>query len=156
MVERRVEKFSPYSVEQLYNMVIDVESYPEFIPWCVGARILEDNGDDMIADLIISFSGFREKYTSKVIKAPYNSTTKEASIIVDLVEGPFKFLKNSWVFKDIDGKTKIDFYISFSFSSKLLEKLIGLVFEKASVKMVNSFELRAEKLFAKKEINIKE
>ncbi|MBN8827581.1 MAG: type II toxin-antitoxin system RatA family toxin [Sphingobacteriia bacterium] len=149
MPERKLHRISPYSVEQLYTLVLDIESYPEFIPWCTASRILSYNDKEIIADLVIGFSGFREKYTSKVTKTPYSSDTKQAKVIVELMEGPFTHLDNFWVFTETENGTIIDFDISFKFNSKILEKVIGIMFEKALFKMIDSFEKRADQLYGK-------
>lgn len=130
----------------------DIENYPDFLPWCVGARVRERKENYVIADLIAKFKGFTEVFTSKVTfhsPSPADPKAKYA-IFVDLTDGPFTHLSNSWQFEPSkDGGTDIHFTIDFAFKSKMLEKLIGLMFEKAMHKMVGAFEARADEIYTK-------
>jgi len=138
------QQFSPYSPNQLFDMVADVEKYPEFLPWCRAARILERKDNEFLGELIISFAHITESYTSKVVLNP------EAGIIdVVMVKGPFEHLTNHWKFIPKDGGTNIDFALDFKFRSKILEKLIGGLFGKATAKMVDAFKARADALYGK-------
>lgn len=142
----------PYTAEQMYDLVLDIESYPEFVPWCSAARIIERSDDTLQADLAIRFKAFQEKYTSRVI---FNKPTVEdphGYIIVELIEGPFAHLKNIWKFDDTDNGSTIDFNISFKFKNKILDKLVGVMFEHAQRKMVNAFKERADKLYSKERV----
>jgi coenzyme Q-binding protein COQ10 len=139
---------SEFSVEQLYQLVVDIEKYPEFLPWCSAARVLEETDHYIVADLIISFKAFTEHYRSQVDISPPKGG--KASVEVSLISGPFKHLNNNWKFKSLkNGGTLIEFYIDFEFKSALLQKLIGLLFNRACQKMVDSFEARAKELFGK-------
>jgi coenzyme Q-binding protein COQ10 len=131
----------PYTPLQLFNLVADIETYPKFLPWCTAARILKCEENLLIADLVISFKGFTEKYTSKVKLIPHTS------INVEMVEGPFTHLHNLWQFKPTPEGTEVYFEIDFGFRSKLLEKMIGLIFETALAKMVEAFEQRARVVY---------
>lgn len=132
----------PFSKEQLFDLVLDIESYPEFLPWCKAARILPRDGDDIYADLVLNFKGFTEKYTSKIT---YN---KPHSISVEMVEGPFEYLVNNWNFNIIsENCTEIDFFIDFRFKSRIFELMIGAMFEKAQKKMAGAFLERANKIY---------
>lgn len=133
----------PYSPEQLYTLVVDIESYPSFLPWCAAARILSREGNVLTADLVIHFKAFYEKYTSRVTVEPYKAITVEA------IQGPFHHCRNAWRFSPTpDGKgTFLEFEIDFSFRSSILNKLIGLLFERALIKMMTAFEERAKKLY---------
>lgn len=132
----------PYSEEQLFRLVADVEKYPEFLPWCLGARIRKREGNVLWADLIIGFKMVRERFTSKVVlKGPHR-------IDVAYSEGPFKYLNNHWVFEpDPDGGTWIDFYVDFEFRSRMLQAIIGTLFSEAVARMVAAFEKRARDLY---------
>ncbi len=139
------EIISPYSPEQLYALVADVEKYPEFIPWCSAARVREKNTKDILADLVVGFKGITETYTSRV-------HLRDNEIDIEYVNGPFEVLENNWKFTRLDdnnigGVTKINFYIKFQFKSKLLQALIGGLFEAACHKMVTAFTERAKKLY---------
>ena len=134
------EIISPYSVEQLYSLVSDVDKYPEFIPWCAAARVRERNERDILADLVVGFKGINETYTSRV-------HLKEREIDIEYINGPFEVLENNWKFTALENGTKINFYIKFRFRSKLLQALIGGLFEAACHKMVAAFTERAKKLY---------
>lgn len=137
-------RYSPHSPEELYTLVMDIESYPKFLPWCVGARILSRDEAMVVADLIIRFKAFREKFTSEVTFEP------NRFVRVHLVEGPFTHLENYWEFRPHpEGGTEIHFSVDFAFRSKILEKLIGVMFERAVEKMVSSFEARADALYGR-------
>jgi coenzyme Q-binding protein COQ10 len=135
-------KYLPYSPAQLFDLVADVEKYPEFLPWCVAARIRKRDGAVMFADLVIGFKMVRERFTSKVVlSAP-------GRIDVTYTEGPFSYLNNHWIFEPAaDGGTNIDFFVDFEFRSKLLQKLIGALFNEAVRLMVAAFEKRAKQLY---------
>ena len=138
----------PYSARQLFDMVADVERYPDFIPWCRAARILERHESYFLAELIISFNHLREQYTSKVHLHPPASEFGTAAIEVELVKGPFRHLQNNWRFEPIEsGGTRVEFFIDFEFRGALLNKLIGGFFMKAVEKMVSAFSSRAIDLY---------
>jgi coenzyme Q-binding protein COQ10 len=131
----------PYTPQQMYDLVADVERYPEFLPWCLAARIRRREGQVFFADLVIGFKMVRERFTSKV-------TLGEGRVDVTYTEGPFHHLDNHWVFEPApDGGTDIDFYVDFEFRSKLLQKLIGALFNEAVRLMVAAFEKRARQLY---------
>jgi coenzyme Q-binding protein COQ10 len=131
----------PYSARQLYDLVADIEAYPEFLPWCVAARNRSKTGNALISDLVIGFKMFRERFTSEV-------TLNEGRIDVAYREGPFKYLTNHWIFEpQEDGSTIIDFYVDFEFRSKLLQSVMGALFNEAVKVMVNAFEKRAKQLY---------
>jgi coenzyme Q-binding protein COQ10 len=139
--ERRVLRYTP---EQLFALVADIEKYPEFLPWCVGARIRRRDGNTILADLVIGFKMVRERFTSKVVLAP------SSRIDVAYSEGPFKYLTNHWVFEPTpDGGCSIDFFVDFELRSKMLQALIGLVFNEAVQHMVDAFEKQARELYDK-------
>lgn len=141
---------SPYSPKQIFDLVVDIEKYPEFLPWCRAARINKRADDHFIGELIISFSHMTERYSSKVTpKAPTANT--EGSIEVELVNGPFTHLFNHWRFVPMkDGGTEIHFAVEFQFKSKILETLIGGLFTRAVEKMGAAFMTRADHLYGAK------
>ncbi|MGF1631156.1 MAG: type II toxin-antitoxin system RatA family toxin [Kiloniellaceae bacterium] len=132
----------PYSPNQLYELVLDIERYPEFLPWCLGARIRTREQDLIVADLIIGFRMFRERFISRVEPDPVAQR-----IDVTYAEGPFKYLDNHWVFEEHPQGCQIDFYVDFEFRSKLLQKLIESLFHEAVRRMVTAFETRANQLY---------
>lgn len=131
---------SPYTTEQIYALVADIEKYPEFIPWCVGARVIERTPEWVIADLLVGFKGVSETYRSKV-------HLKENEIDIEYLKGPFSHLENNWKFKKVEQGCEIDFLIKFEFKSKLLQALIGGLFDKAVMKMMHAFEARAHEIY---------
>lgn len=137
-------RFSPYTPAQLYALVIDVEKYPQFIPWCRGARIVRREEQSFFGELIISFKNLTERYTSKVTGIPESA---EPSIDVSLVSGPFEYLTNHWRFEAKDGGTMIHFMLDFKFKSRILDTLIGGLFGRAAEKMTSAFLQRAEALY---------
>ena len=138
-IEKRV---LPYTPAQLYDLVIDIERYPEFLPWCLGARIKSRQEELIVADMIIGFKMFRERFTSRVSPKP-----GERRIDVTYAEGPFKYLENHWVFEDHPDGCLIDFYVDFEFRNRLLQKVIETLFHEAVRRMVSAFEARARVLY---------
>jgi coenzyme Q-binding protein COQ10 len=140
--EKRVLHHSP---EQLFDLVADVERYPEFLPWCIGARIRSRRENVVVADLIIGFKGIQEHFTSEV-------TPDRAAMRIDVAyrDGPFKYLNNHWIFSaQPDGGCEIDFFVDFEFRSRLLQKIIGMLFNEAVWRMVSAFEARADQLYGR-------
>jgi coenzyme Q-binding protein COQ10 len=136
------QRHLPYTQEQLFRVVAEVDKYPQFLPWCSAARITRRDGDTFWADLAIRFKMFRERFTSKVVLRP------PGQIDVAYIEGPFRYLNNHWKFiAQPDGSCVIDFYVDFEFRSKILQKMIGLLFNEAVSRMVNAFEARARQLY---------
>ena len=136
------KKLLPYTREQLFDLVADIERYPEFLPWCVGARIRERRGNEIVGDLLIGYKMVRERFTSRVV------LSRPDRIDVTYSEGPFKYLHNHWVFlPQPDGRTLIDFYVDFEFRSKMLQKIMEMFFTEAVKRMVAAFEARAHALY---------
>jgi len=140
----------PYNPQQMFDLVADVEHYPDFLPWCSNARILERRERELLAELTISFKHFSESYVSRVIfKRPENESS-EGSLDVNMVKGPFERLVNHWQFNPRDGGgCEVDFSLDFKFRSLILEKLIGALFGKATEKMVSAFRSRADTLYGR-------
>ncbi|MCF6272550.1 MAG: type II toxin-antitoxin system RatA family toxin [Rhodobacteraceae bacterium] len=136
----------PHSPEQMFALVADIAKYPEFLPWCTGARIRStreiEGGSVVDADLIISFKLFRERFTSRVTMHP--DTHK---IEVEYLDGPFKHLVNYWHFVPTDSGCIADFHVDFEFKSKVLQAVIGVVFTEAMRRIVRAFEDRASALY---------
>jgi coenzyme Q-binding protein COQ10 len=133
----------PYRPEDMFALVAEVDKYPEFLPWCIGARIRKREGNEITADLIIGFKMFRERFTSRVTLDRPN-----LHIDVEYAEGPFKYLRNHWNFIPREGGgCAIDFFVDFEFRSRLLQKTIELLFGEAVKRMVGAFEARARQLY---------
>lgn len=125
------------------SMVLDIERYPEFLPWCRAARIIEKSTDYFLGELIIHFNHMSERYTSKVI--PIQGP--EPQILVELVKGPFKYLTNHWRFVPSKTGSEIHFHLEFEFKSRILDTLMGAMFTRATEKMVAAFSERADYLY---------
>ncbi|MES2983584.1 MAG: type II toxin-antitoxin system RatA family toxin [Pseudomonadota bacterium] len=136
----------PYTPQQMYALVLDIEHYPAFLPWCRAARIIAREETSFIGELVISFSHLTERYTSRVTPVPPVGDAP-GSINVDLVSGPFHRLSNHWRFVPKDGGTEIHLELDFQFKSKLLDSLIGGLFGRASEKMGAAFTARAHALY---------
>jgi coenzyme Q-binding protein COQ10 len=133
---------SPYSAEQMFDMVADVARYPEFLPWVVATRVRSDNDTEMVADMLVGFKSLREKFTSKVIKE------RPSRIEVIYVDGPMRDLDNIWRFRPAGGGgCEIDFCVDFAFKNKMFEMLAGQYFDRAFRKMVAAFQTRADELY---------
>jgi len=131
----------PYSPEQMYALVAGVDRYPEFLPWCVGARIKKREGDVFWADLMIGYKMIRERFTSRV-----ELHGEDLRIDVTYTDGPFRYLNNHWVFLQDESGCLIDFYVDFEFKNVVLQRVMGLFFNEAVRRMVQAFEDRAEAL----------
>ena len=134
-------KVLPFSDKQLYNIIINVELYPEFLPWCknseISNRIDENNFD---AKLTIGYKALDENYTSRVKGIYLKKITSNA------ISGPFKYLDSSWAFKKSGDSCMVTFKLDYEFKSFLLGKVMGALFQKASEKMFEAFESRAKSL----------
>lgn len=140
------KRILPYSPEQLFELVAQVDRYPEFLPWCLGVRVRRREEARLIADLVIGFKVFRERFTSDVELDRANMR-----IDVSYADGPFKYLNNHWIFSPMHGGNhcEIDFFVDFEFRSKLLQSAITVVFNEAVRKMVGAFEARARDLYGR-------
>ncbi|MFV9875952.1 MAG: type II toxin-antitoxin system RatA family toxin [Rickettsiales endosymbiont of Dermacentor nuttalli] len=143
----KTEINSNYNTKQLFNLVMDVEKYPEFLPWCVGAKILSKESNIIYTDLMIRFKIFSGKYTSKVLFHEPNSDDLPGEICVELIEGPFTHLYNNWKFIPTNIGSKVYFDLDFNFTSTILNSLISGMFQKAAEKMVLAFNMRALQLY---------
>ena len=135
------KRFLPYTPEQMFDLVVDIERYPEFRPGCTGARIRTREGDVIHADLVIGYKMFRERFSSKVL------LDRPLRVDVAYSNGPFKYLANHWLFESAEGGCIIDFYVDFEFRSRLMRKMIGVLFNEAVRRMVAAFETRAKALY---------
>lgn len=138
-------KVLPYTADQMYDLVADVANYPKFLPWTAAARIrsTENEGDHqvMLADLVVSFKVFREKFGSRVTLWPESKQIDTAYI-----DGPFKYLESTWRFRDVDGGCEVTFDVNFEFRNRLLQGAAGIFFNEAMQRIVRSFERRAADL----------
>ena len=146
MPKTSIIKKIPCSKDNLIKMVLDIEKYPEFVPWCINGKIhsIKKNKNiiEIIADLTIGKSFFRETYKSHVI---YKK--KLDQIVVKNIGGPLKYLENKWSFKEIGKESEIGFSIDFELKNKILNLLMIKSFEIGLKKIAESFEKRAVELF---------
>jgi coenzyme Q-binding protein COQ10 len=139
----------PYTAQQMYDLVADVERYPEFIPWTAAARVRSrrPSGDAEIvdADLVISFKVFRERFGSRVTLWP-----KDMRIDTEYLDGPFHHMVSKWAFRDAEdapGSCDVTFYVDFEFRNRLLQGAAGMFFNEAMQRVVRAFEARARALY---------
>ena len=142
MPRHEERKFLPYSPEQLFNLVIDIEKYPQFIPWCTAIRIRKRSETEILSDVIVGFKGITERFSCRLMPNAH-----EKRVDVTYENGPFKYLKNRWIFEKSDHGCIVDFYVDFEFRSVILQKIMGLVFTEAVKRMVSAFETRASALY---------
>ena len=135
-------KHLPFTPAQLFDLVADVGRYAEFLPWVVAVRVRSSSEVETIADLVVGFTAFKERFTSRVTKE------RPTRILVDYIEGPLKYLKNEWRFEAADdGGTKVNFSVDFAFKSRLFESLAGAMFDRALRRMTSACEERAAVLY---------
>jgi len=137
--ERRIIKHTP---SNLFKLVSDVKRYPEFLPWCLGARVKNNRKNNFEADLIIGFKIYKEIYSSEISLDNINK-----KIIVNYKDGPFEYLENYWVFKDNKNGCEVEFMVDFKFKSVFLQTLMETLFSEAVRRMVGAFEKRANELY---------
>lgn len=131
-----------YSAEQMFALVDRVEDYPQFLPWCGGVEVKERSEHKLIATLKINFHGVRQSFTTENTNNPPHSMTMQ------LLEGPFKHLHGTWQFKPLrEDACRIDFDLQYEFSNKLIEGVIGPVFNMIATSFVDSFSKRAEQVY---------
>ena len=135
-------KYLPYTPEQLFDLVADVQRYDEFLPWVVAVRVRSSSEKETVADLVVGFNAFKERFTSRVVKDP------PRRICVDYVEGPLKYLHNEWTFDRAPTAARTShFSVDFAFKSRLFETLAGSMFDRALRRMTDAFEQRAAALY---------
>jgi coenzyme Q-binding protein COQ10 len=146
MSSASIKRIIPCRKSQLIEMVLDIEKYPEFVPWCIEGKIYDKNeSEDLISfngDLKVGKSILNETFFSQVIY--YKEKDK---IIVTNLDGPLKYLKNEWVFKDVNNSTQLEFFIDFELKNPILNSIMKRSFKLGLNKIANSFEERAIKLY---------
>ena len=148
MPSASIKKKIPCSKKNLIEMVLDIEKYPEFVPWCLDSKIHDktDKGDriEIKADLTIGKSFFKDTYKSFVI---YNKS--EDSIHVTNIDGPLKHLENEWLFRQEGDASEVEFNVDFELKNKILNVLMIKSFDIGLKKIADAFEKRAIELFNK-------
>jgi ribosome-associated toxin RatA of RatAB toxin-antitoxin module len=132
----------PYSPSQMFALVDTVERYPEFLPWCGSTALLHRDAQITRATLEINFHGIKQRFTTE------NPKSEPTWMEIKLVEGPFRSLEGSWRFTELGGRgCKIDFHMRYEFASRLLEKLVGPVFNHIASTLADAFVKRAKKVY---------
>ncbi|MBQ67188.1 MAG: ubiquinone-binding protein [Marinovum sp.] len=135
-----------YTAEQMYALVADVGSYPQFLPWCSAARVRsrqpQPEGEIIEADLVISFKVFRERFGSRVTLFP-----AALKIETEYLDGPFRYMRSHWAFRPDGAGCEVDFFVDFEFKNAILQGIIGVVFNEAMLRIVRAFECRAAELY---------
>ncbi|MCH8918476.1 MAG: type II toxin-antitoxin system RatA family toxin [Alphaproteobacteria bacterium] len=159
----------PYSPKQMFDLVADIGRYPEFLPWCLAARVTGRENGVLLADVVVGKGLFRETFHSRVTlsgggawdsagamegegegaeaKAGEDKDRAPPRIDVEYIRGPMREMANHWVFHPVDSGTEIDFLVEFNFHSRVLDALIGTVFDHVVTHMVDAFETRADVLY---------
>ena len=138
----RETRHLPYTAEQMFDLVADVGSYPEFLPWVVATRVRQQTETALEADMLVGFKAIREKFTSMV------ELDRPNALRVHYVDGPLRDLDNRWTFAPAaDGGCAITFAVDFAFKNMMFEALAGQYIDRAFRKMVAAFEERAKQLY---------
>lgn len=133
-----------YSAERMFDLVDGVDRYPEFLPWCAGASVIPVDESRVRASVVISYHGVKQSFTTE------NTRRRPQRIEMTLAEGPFRTLDGTWVFTALnDSACKIEFNLRYEFASRLLEKLVGPVFNFIASTLVEAFLKRAEQLYGR-------
>ncbi|MCW1956039.1 type II toxin-antitoxin system RatA family toxin [uncultured Lentibacter sp.] len=146
MPQHEETRVLPYSPAQMFQLVGDVARYPEFLPWCSAARVRSltpiEGGEEMLADLVIGFQVFRERFGSRV-----RLFEEAGRIETEYLDGPFKYMRSNWQFVPNESGCEVRFDVDFEFRNFLLQKAGGLFFYEAMQRIVKAFEARAEALY---------
>ena len=144
----RVTRAVRHSPQQMYDLVADVERYPEFLPLCESLRVLRrqpgpDGGEVLIAEMGVGYKAIRERFTTRVSLDP-----AARRIVAEYIDGPFRHLENRWTFKEVQpGTCAVDFFITYEFKSRTLGLLMGSMFDRAFRKFTDAFEGRAARIY---------
>lgn len=135
----------PYSTDEMFALVADIPSYPQFLPWCGGARIVSANEDEVIAAIDIAYSGVHKTFTTRNLLQPGKMME------LQLLEGPFSRLQGFWRFTPLEERAcRISLDLEFEISNKLLGAVLGRVFTSIAGEMVDGFHRRAQQLYGKR------
>ena len=131
-----------YSTKEMFDLVNDVEAYSQFLPNCSNSKIVSQHDNNMTASLEISKAGIKKWFTTE------NTFINEDTVLLRLVDGPFKMLKGRWHFQELDAKAcKVELELEFEFSSKLVELAFGKIFNDVAKNMVSAFTQRAKQVY---------
>lgn len=135
----------PYTAQEMYSLVDDIDAYPDFLPWCGASEVIERNEDEVTASILLSRSGLNKSFTT------LNRLQHGKMIEMRLVEGPFRHLEGFWRFESLsESASKIMFDIEFEFSNKLLSMTVGPVFSQITNTIVDAFTKRAVEVYGKR------
>ena len=147
MTSHAETKYLPYTAKEMFDLVADISSYPEFLPWCAAARVRKEIQKGVIkqieADLVISFKVFREKFGSRVLL-----DASKFIIQTEYLDGPFRHMHSVWSFSNSEQGCEVNFNVDFEFKNAMLQSIIGLVFNDAMQRIVRAFERRAADLYS--------
>ena len=137
-------KILEFSQKELFDLVLDIELYNQFLPWCKDSKIISREENILIADLTIAFQIFAETYRSQIIlKEPQH-------IKVEAISGPFDYLHNEWNFNKIDdNRTEIHFKVEFELKNTIINFALEFLFDKAFSRILYAFEQRANDLYGR-------
>ncbi|AWI89567.1 ubiquinone-binding protein [Methylobacterium sp. DM1] len=144
----RITRNVRHSATQMYDLVADIERYPEFLPLCESLRVLRDaegpNGTKVrVAEMGVGYKAIRERFTTRV-----SLDRENRKIVAEYIDGPFKHLENRWTFRDAEGGgCEVDFFITYEFKSRTLGLLMGTMFDRAFRKFTDAFEGRAAAIY---------
>jgi coenzyme Q-binding protein COQ10 len=139
-----------HDATQMFDLVADVEKYPQFVPLCQSLRVKSrtpkgEGGEVMVADMTVAYKLVRETFTSRVTLDRPNLT-----ILVEYLSGPFSRMENRWVFRVVDDKScDVEFFIDYEFKSRMLAMLMGAMFDAAFRRFAQAFEKRADEIYGK-------
>lgn len=133
----------PFSAEKMYQLVNDVDAYPQFLPGCTGSRILDSSENQMTASVDVSKAGISKTFTTR------NTLTSNQRIHMQLVEGPFRKLSGGWQFVALgDDACKVELSLEFEFTNMLVEMAFGRIFKELANNMVQAFTTRAKEVYS--------
>lgn len=135
----------PYSCEEMFNLVNNIEDYPKFLPWCHESHVVAKSANHVEARLDIAWSGFHKSFTTK------NTLHPHTAIEIDLVTGPFRHLEGKWHFNSLGDKgCKVALDLEFEFTGNFLDKLFDPIFNMIANSLVESFSKRAKEIYGEK------
>jgi coenzyme Q-binding protein COQ10 len=146
MSSASIKKIIPCKKNQLIEMVLDIEKYPEFVPWCIEGNV----GDRNESTDLITFNGdlkVGKKFLNETFSSHVSYYKQKDKIIVTNLDGPLKSLKNEWIFKEVNNSTQLEFYIDFELRNPFLNSIMQQSFKIGLNKIAKSFEERAIKLY---------
>ena len=143
----RSRRTVPHSAAQMFDLVADVEQYPEFLPLCESLRVIRrsqsgEGVETLVATMTVGYKAIRESFTSRV-----TLDRPRMRILVEYVDGPFKYLENRWTFKGSGPSCEVEFFIDYEFKSKILGALMGSMFDRAFRMFAEAFEKRADQIY---------